>query len=98
MALVKCAYFFNIMLPYIRPTVITVWTTIVIFTLKIFDVVWVMTGGQFGTHVIATQFYRQSFTARNSGIGSAIAIILLLTVVPVLAYNLRQLREGQEGF
>jgi len=90
--------FFNIMLPYIRPTVITVWTTIVIFTLKIFDVVWVMTGGQFGTHVIATQFYRLSFTARNSGLGSAIAIILLLTVVPVLAYNLRQFREGQEGF
>ena len=90
--------FFNIMLPYIRPTVITVWTTIVIFTLKIFDVVWVMTGGQFGTHVIATQFYRQSFTARNSGIGSAIAIVLLLTVLPVLAYNLRQFREGQEGF
>ena len=89
--------FFNIMLPYIRPTVITVWTTIVIFTLKIFDVVWVMTGGQFGTHVIATQFYRQSFTARNSGIGSAIAIVLLLTVVPVLAYNLRQIQE-QEGF
>jgi alpha-glucoside transport system permease protein len=89
--------FFTIMLPYIRPTLITVWTTIVIFTLKIFDVVWVMTGGQFGTHVIATQFYRQSFTARNSGIGSAIAIILLLTVVPVLAYNLRQIRE-QEGF
>jgi hypothetical protein len=43
-------------------TIITVWTTVVIFTLKIFDVVWVMTGGQFGTHVIATQFYRQSFT------------------------------------
>lgn len=90
--------FFNIMLPYIRPTVITVWTTIVIFTLKIFDVVWVMTGGQFGTHVIATQFYRQSFTARNSGVGSAIAIVLLLTVVPVLAYNLRQFRDEQEGF
>lgn len=90
--------FFNIMLPYIRPTVITVWTTIVIFTLKIFDVVWVMTGGQFGTHVIATQFYRQSFTARNSGVGSAIAIVLLLTVIPVLAYNLRQFRDEQEGF
>ncbi|MCZ7671413.1 MAG: ABC transporter permease subunit [Chloroflexi bacterium] len=90
--------FFNIILPYIRPTVITVWTTIVIFTLKIFDVVWVMTGGQFGTHVIATQFYRQSFTARNSGVGSAIAIVLLLTVVPVLAYNLRQFRDEQEGF
>ncbi|MEA3336887.1 MAG: sugar ABC transporter permease [Chloroflexota bacterium] len=89
--------FFRIMLPSIRGTIITVWTTIVIFTLKIFDVVWVMTGGQFGTHVIATQFYRQSFTARNAGIGSAIAIILLLAVVPVMIYNLKQFRE-QEAF
>lgn len=89
--------FFRVMVPYIRGTIITVWTTIVIFTLKIFDVVWVMTGGQFGTHVIATQFYRQAFTARNSGFGSAIAIILLLAVVPVLIYNLQQFRE-QEAF
>ena len=89
--------FFRIMIPYIQGTVITVWTTIVIFTLKIFDVVWVMTGGQFGTHVIATQFYRQSFTNRNSGFGSAIAIVLLLAVVPVMIYNLRQFRK-QEAF
>ncbi len=89
--------FLRIMIPYIMGTIITVWTTIVIFTLKIFDVVWVMTGGQFGTHVIATQFYRQSFTARNSGVGSAIAIILLVTVIPVMIYNLRQFRE-QEAF
>jgi alpha-glucoside transport system permease protein len=89
--------FFGIMIPYIGGTIITVWTTIVIFTLKIFDVVWVMTGGQFGTHVIATQFYRQSFTNRNSGFGSAIAIILLLAVVPVMIYNLRRFRE-QEAF
>jgi alpha-glucoside transport system permease protein len=87
--------FFQIMIPYIMGTIITVWTTIVIFTLKIFDVVWVMTGGQFGTHVIATQFYRQSFTSRNSGVGSAIAIILLLTVIPVMIYNLRQFRQTE---
>ncbi|MCO5198583.1 MAG: sugar ABC transporter permease [Anaerolineae bacterium] len=89
--------FFRIMIPYIRGTIITVWTTIVIFTLKIFDVVWVMTGGQFGTEVIATQFYRQSFVARNPGYGSAIAIILLVAVIPVMIYNLRQFRE-QEAF
>jgi alpha-glucoside transport system permease protein len=89
--------FFRIMIPYIQGTIITVWTTIVIFTLKIFDVVWVMTGGQFGTHVIATQFYRQSFTAMNIGYGSAIAIVLLIAVVPVMIYNLRQFRE-QEAF
>jgi alpha-glucoside transport system permease protein len=89
--------FFKIMIPTIMGTIITVWTTIVIFTLKIFDVVWVMTGGQFGTHVIATLFYRQSFTARNAGVGSAIAIVLLAAVIPVLIYNLRQFRE-QESF
>ncbi len=87
--------FFRVMIPYIMGTIITVWTTVVIFTLKIFDVVWVMTGGQFDTHVIATQFYRQYFTSRNSGIGSAIAIILLVTVIPVMIYNLRQFRETE---
>jgi len=89
--------FFGIMIPYIQGTIITVWTTIVIFTLKIFDVVWVMTGGQFGTHVIATQFYRQSFTAGNKGFGAAIAIVLLIAVIPVMIYNLRQFRK-QEAF
>lgn len=89
--------FFRIIIPYIQGTLITVWTTIVIFTLKIFDVVWVMTGGQFGTHVIATQFYRQSFTNRNSGFGSAIAIVLLIAVIPVMIYNLREFRK-QEAF
>jgi alpha-glucoside transport system permease protein len=89
--------FFRIIIPYILGTIITVTTTIIIFTLKIFDVVWVMTGGQFGTDVIATQFYRQSFINRNAGYGSAIAIVLLLAVIPVMIYNLRQLRE-QETF
>ena len=87
--------FFRIMIPYIMGTIITVWTTIIIFTLKIFDVVFVMTGGQFGTHVIATQFYFQAFTARNSGVGSAIAIVLLITVIPVMIYNLRQFRQSE---
>jgi alpha-glucoside transport system permease protein len=89
--------FFGIMIPYVWGTIIAVTTTIIIFTLKIFDVVWVMTGGQFGTDVIATQFYRQSFINRNSGYGSAIAIVLLIAVIPVMVYNLRQLRE-QEAF
>ena len=89
--------FFKIMIPQIRGTIIAVTTTIIIFTLKIFDVVWVMTGGQFGTDVIATQFYRQSFINRNSGYGSAIAIVLLVAVIPVMLYNLRQLKD-QEAF
>ncbi|MGZ9222178.1 MAG: carbohydrate ABC transporter permease [Anaerolineales bacterium] len=87
--------FFRLMIPFIQGTIISVWTTVVIFTLKIFDIVWVMTGGQFGTHVIATQFYRQSFTNRNSGYGSAIAIVLLIAVIPVMYYNLKQFRERE---
>ncbi len=87
--------FFRIMIPYIMGTIITVSTTIVIFTLKIFDVVWVMTGGQFGTTVIATQFYREYFTNRNFGYGSAIAIILLIAVIPVMIYNLKQFSERE---
>jgi alpha-glucoside transport system permease protein len=89
--------FFRIMIPHIMGTIITVTTTIIIFTLKIFDVVWVMTGGQYGTEVIATQFYRQSFTNRNAGFGAAIAIVLFVAVIPVMIYNLRQFRQ-QEAF
>lgn len=89
--------FFQIMIPSIQSTIITVTTTIVIFSLKIFDVVIVMTGGQYGTHVIATQFYRQLFTNLDNGKGAAIAIILLLAVTPVVIYNVRQLSK-QEGF
>ncbi len=87
--------FFKIMLPYIQGTIITTLTTVIIFTLKIFDVVQVMTGGQFGTQVIATQFYREYFTSQNSGFGSAIAIVLLLAVVPVMLYNLRQFNDRE---
>ncbi len=87
--------FFRIMIPYIMGTIITVSTTVVIFTLKIFDIVWVMTGGQFGTNVIATQFYREYFTNRNFGYGSAIAIILLIAVIPVMIYNLKQFGERE---
>lgn len=87
--------FFRIMIPYISGTIITVTTTVIIFTLKIFDVVQVMTGGQFDTQVIATQFYREYFTTRNSGLATAIAIVLLITVVPVMIYNLKQFRETE---
>ena len=87
--------FFSIMIPYIQGTIVTVSTTIIIFTLKIFDVVFVMTGGQFGTQVIATQFYRQYFVNRNFGFGSAIAVVLLIAVIPVMIYNLRQFNENR---
>ncbi len=87
--------FFLIMIPQIMGTIITVTTTVIIFSLKIFDVVWVMTGGQYGTSVIATEFYRQYFTYNNNGVGSAIAVVLFIAVVPVMIYNLRQFAQRQ---
>lgn len=87
--------FFRIMIPYIRSTIITVSTTVFIFTLKIFDVVWAMTGGNHETEVVGTQFFRQSFILRNQGFGSAIAIVLLVAVIPVMFYNLRQLSQNK---
>ncbi|WP_435924283.1 carbohydrate ABC transporter permease [Paenibacillus sp. DYY-L-2] len=89
--------FFRIMIPYISTTILTVTTTIIVFTLKIFDVVMVMTGGQYDTEVVATQFYRQFFMYRNFGYGSTLAIVLLIAVIPVIVINLRQFRK-QGGF
>lgn len=87
--------FFSIIVPSIRTTIIAVSATVTIFTLKIFDVVLVMTGGQFGTDVIATQFYNQYFVNRNAGLGSAIAVVLLVAVIPVILYNLRNFTRNK---
>jgi alpha-glucoside transport system permease protein len=85
--------FFSITVPFIQGTLLTVTTTIVIFSLKLFDIVRVMTGGNNGTDVIANEFYLQRFTYGNAGRASAIAIVLLVAVIPVMIYNLRQFQE-----
>lgn len=89
--------FFNILVPYIQGTIVTVSTTILILTLKIFDIVFVMTNGNFGTEVIASMQYKQMFRFQHFGRGSAIAIVLLIAVIPVMWYNLKQFGE-QEAF
>jgi len=89
--------FFNILIPYIQGTIVTVSTTILILTLKIFDIVFVMTNGNYGTEVIASQQYKQMFKFQHFGRGSAIAIVLLVAVIPVMWYNLKQFGE-QEAF
>jgi len=85
--------FFSIIIPTIAGTLLTVTTTIVIFSLKLFDVVRVMTGGNFGTNVIANEFYLERFTYSQAGRASAIAIVLLIATIPVMIYNLRQFQE-----
>jgi alpha-glucoside transport system permease protein len=85
--------FRRIIVPVIWPTIITVGTTIAILTLKIFDVVYAMTAGNFSTDVIATLQFKQMFVAFDYGRGSALAIVLLIAVTPVIWYNLRQFRS-----
>jgi alpha-glucoside transport system permease protein len=85
--------FFRIIIPTIQGTLLTVTTTIVIFSLKLFDIVRVMTGGNNGTNVIANEFYIERFTYGHAGRASAIAIVLLVATIPVMIYNLRQFNE-----
>jgi alpha-glucoside transport system permease protein len=90
--------FFNITIPYIQVTIISVTTTIVIFTLKVFDIVFSMTGGNFGTQVIANEQYVQMFRNFDFGRGAAIAVVLLITVLPVVYYNVRDFGQNAKGF
>jgi len=84
--------FIRVTLPMIRGTVVVVLTTITIGTLKVFDIVRTMTGGNFQTNVIANEMYAQSFRQLNYGQGSALAVILFVAVIPIIWYNVRQLR------
>lgn len=85
-----------ITIPSIRPALIVVVTTIAMGTLKVFDIVRTMTGGNFDTSVVANEFYNQSFVIRNQGLGAALAVILFILVVPLVIYNVRQLRMTEE--
>lgn len=87
--------FFGVIIPYIRGTLITITTTVLIMVLKVFDIVWVMTSGQFDTNVIASRMIQELFTFRNAGRASALAIILLIAVTPVMIYNVRNMRAGR---
>jgi alpha-glucoside transport system permease protein len=80
-------------IPMIRSTLVVVLTTVMITTLKIFDIVRTMTGGNFGTQVLANEMYSQSFVQFNYGRGSALAVILFVAVLPIVAYNIVQLRK-----
>jgi alpha-glucoside transport system permease protein len=85
--------FFGIIIPYIQGTIITITTTIIIMVLKVFDIVFVMTNGQFDTQVIANRMYTEMFTFRNFGRGSAIAVLLLVAVLPIMISNIRNLQR-----
>ena len=89
--------FWQITVPSVRPAIIVVLTTVAMATLKAFDVVRTMTGGQFDSSIIALEFYTQTFTRQAGGIGAALAVLLFILVTPIIIYNVRQMRitEGE---
>jgi len=87
--------FFRITVPMISPTIAVVATTMIINILKIFDVIYVMTGGDYQTNVVAVEYYQQLFNFNNFGIGSALAVLLLLTILPIMYFNIRQIRAQE---
>ncbi len=87
--------FSKVTVPMIRGTLVVVLTTIAIGTLKVFDIVRVMTNGNFGTQVLSNEMYAQAFVQFDKGRGSALAVVLFIAVVPLIIYNIVQLRKEQ---
>jgi alpha-glucoside transport system permease protein len=84
--------FLHITVPQIAPTLAVVYTTQVIFALKVFDIVYTMTNGAFNTDVIANRMYAELYRAGEYGHASAIAVVLFIAAIPVIIFNLRQFR------
>jgi len=87
--------FWRIVVPQIRNSIITVFITVTIGVMKIFDIVYVMTNGNFNTNVIAVEFFNQLFTNFNQGYASAIVVMLMLAVVPIMVYQVRNFRAEE---
>lgn len=88
--------FFKIVIPQIWGTIVVVWTTITILVLKVFDIVFAMTNGQWGSQVLANLMYNEMFRNNNSGTASTVAVILMLAVLPVMIYNIKSARQSDQ--
>ncbi|HVO41389.1 MAG TPA: sugar ABC transporter permease [Aggregatilineales bacterium] len=89
--------FWSVILPTIMPTLTVVTTTMVINVLKIFDIVYVMTGGLYNTDVIATRMYQEQYNNFNTGRAAAIAVVLIIVVLPAMYMNLRRFINEERG-
>jgi alpha-glucoside transport system permease protein len=87
--------FWRIILPQIRGTLITVFVTILITVMRIFDVIYVMTNGAFNTNVVGLEFFNQLYTNFNYGYASAIVVMLLIAIVPIMIYQIRHFKAEE---
>lgn len=85
--------FWRVTLPQIATTIGVVVTTLIVLVMKVFDIVKVMTNGQFGTQVLANDMFSTAFNNLDTGRGAALAILILVSVLPVMVYNVRQMQE-----
>jgi alpha-glucoside transport system permease protein len=88
--------FWQITVPMISSTIAVVTTTLVITALKVFDLVYVMTAGRYGTNVIALQMYRELYINRQDGRASAIAVVLMLAIVPIMVININRFAKEED--
>ncbi|MGB4778919.1 carbohydrate ABC transporter permease [Microbacterium sp.] len=88
--------FFSVIVPQIRGTIIAVFVTVVIFVMKIFDIIYAMTGGQYNTSVLAVEFYTQLFSFQNPGKAAAVVVVLMIAVVPLIVYQVRSYKSQEE--
>ena len=93
----RITMFWRVTIPLIAPTLGVVITTMIINILKIFDVVYVETGGNYHTNVVAMEFYNQLFNFNNYGLACALAILLTICVLPVMIINIRRMRREERG-
>jgi ABC-type sugar transport system permease subunit len=89
----KSQVFWRITLPQIATTIGVVVTTLIVLVMKVFDIVKVMTNGQFGTQVLANDMFAQAFQFGNTGRGAALAMLIFLSVLPVMYYNIRKMQK-----
>jgi alpha-glucoside transport system permease protein len=87
--------FFQVVVPQIKGTIITVFITVVISVMKVFDVVFVMTRGNYNTNVLGNEFFVQLNTNFNNGAAAAIVVLLMLAVIPVMFYQVRHFKAEE---
>ena len=87
--------FVKVIVPMIRGSIVTVTTTVAIVTIKIFDIVYVTTGGRFNDDVVANRMFLEIFQFFDDGAGAALATLLFVAVLPVMYMNLRNFRRQQ---
>ena len=87
--------FRQITFPMVKTTIVVVLATQLVGALKLFDIVETMTGGNFGTNVLSNEMFARTFVQYDQGKGSALAVVLFLSVVPVVVFNIRSIVKSR---